>query len=118
MAQHDAPAEGLTHIKSIGVIGAVQMGSGIAHVCALAGYDVTLSDVSADQAARAIDVLTRNLDRQVQRGQISEADKTAALALIRPGTSLYMFADRHLLIQAANEPEEDQRQILPSPCPP
>src|SRR3546814_8305794 len=66
MAQQDAPAEVLTTIKSIGVIGAGQMGSGIAHVCALAGYDVRLSDISAEPAQKALDVIAKNMDRQVQ----------------------------------------------------
>ena len=57
MAQQDAPSQGLTEVKSIGVIGAGQMGSGIAHVCALAGYDVKLSDVSAEQAKKALEVI-------------------------------------------------------------
>src|SRR3546814_12750991 len=86
MAQHDAPAEGLTHIKSIGVIAAGQMGSGIAHVCALAGYDVKPSDVSADQPARAIDVSTGNMDRQVKPGKLIEAEKSATLPPIPSGT--------------------------------
>src|SRR3546814_17475241 len=102
MAQHDAPAEGLTHIKSIGVIGAGQMGGGIAHVCALAGYDVKLSDVSADQAARAIDVITGNMDRQVKRGKISEAEKAAALARISSHTGLDMLAANTIAIGTAS----------------
>src|SRR3546814_20434826 len=93
MAQHDAPAEGLTHIKSIGVIGAGQMGSGIAPVCALAGYDVKLSDVSADQAARAIHVLTGNMDRPVTRGKISEAETAAATPRISSRPPPYMSPD-------------------------
>src|SRR3546814_19733014 len=107
MAQHDAPAEGLTHIKSIGVIGAGQMGSGIAHVCALAGYDVKLSDVSADQAARAIDVITGNMDRQVKRGKISEAEKAAALARLASGTGLNMFADSDTALEAASKDRQN-----------
>src|SRR3546814_18106178 len=92
MAQQDAPAEGLTTIKSIGVIGAGQMGSGIAHVCALAGYDVRLSDVSAEQAKKALDVLAKNMDRQVKRGKIGEAEKQAALKRTSSGPGLEMFA--------------------------
>src|SRR3546814_8921235 len=93
------------------------MGSGIAQVCALAGYDVKLSDVSADQAARAIDVITGNMDRQVKRGKISEAEKAAALARISSGTGLDMFADSDIVIEAASENEEIKRDIFKALCP-
>jgi 3-hydroxybutyryl-CoA dehydrogenase len=117
MAQQDAPAEGLTPIKSIGVIGAGQMGSGIAHVCALAGYDVKLSDVSAEHAAKAIDVIAGNMDRQVKREKISEADKAAALKRISTGTGLEMFADCDIVVEAASENEEIKREIFKALCP-
>ncbi len=117
MAEQDAPAKGLTNTKTIGVIGAGQMGNGIAHVCALAGYDVKLSDVSAEQAAKATDIIARNMDRQVKRGTITEADKAAALKRISTGTGMEMFADCDIVIEAASENEEVKREIFKALCP-
>ena len=117
MAEQDAPAEGPIEIKSVGVIGAGQMGCGIAHVCALAGYDVKLSDASPEQAAKAIDTIGRNLDRQVNRGKIEAADKSAALARISSGAGLEMFADSDIVIEAASENEEVKREIFKALCP-
>jgi 3-hydroxybutyryl-CoA dehydrogenase len=117
MAQQDAPAEGLTEIKTIGVIGAGQMGSGIAHVCALAGYDVKLSDVSAEQAKKALEVVAGNMDRQVKRGKIAEADKQVALKRISSGTGFEMFGDADIVIEAAIENEEVKRDIFKALCP-
>jgi len=117
MAEQDAPAEGPIEIKSVGVIGAGQMGCGIAHVCALAGYDVKLSDASPEQAAKAIDTIGRNLDRQVNRGKIDAADKSAALARISSGAGLEMFADSDIVIEAASENEEVKREIFKALCP-
>ena len=70
-------------IRKIGVIGAGQMGRGIAHVCALAGYDVTMVDISEAQLAKAMDRIEQALDRQVSRSEIEPADKPAALSRIR-----------------------------------
>ncbi len=117
MAEQDAPAEGPIEIKSVGVIGAGQMGCGIAHVCALAGYDVQLSDAAPEQAAKALDIIARNLDRQVNRGKIEAADKDAALARITSGTGLEMFADSDIVIEAASENEEVKRDIFKALCP-
>jgi len=117
MSEQDAPAEGPIEIKSIGVIGAGQMGSGIAHVCALAGYDVKLSDVSADAAAKAIATISGNMDRQVNRGKITAADKKAAMARISSGSGLEMFADSDIVVEAASENEEIKREIFKALCP-
>ncbi|MEQ8355397.1 MAG: 3-hydroxybutyryl-CoA dehydrogenase [Kiloniellaceae bacterium] len=117
MAEQDAPAEGPIEIKSIGVIGAGQMGTGIAHVCALAGYDVKLSDVSAEQAAKATEIIAGNMDRQVKRGKIAAANRDAALARISTGTGLEMFADSDFVIEAASENEEIKREIFKALCP-
>ncbi len=117
MAEQDAPAEGPIEIKSVGVIGAGQMGCGIAHVCALAGYDVKLSDASPEQAAKATDTIGRNLDRQVNRGKIDAADKSAALARISSGAGLEMFGDSDIVIEAASENEEVKREIFKALCP-
>ena len=117
MAEQDAPAAGPIEIKSIGVIGAGQMGTGIAHVCALAGYDVKLSDVSQDQAAKATAVIGKNMDRQVRRGTIEAGDRNAALKRITTGTGLDMFADSDIVIEAASENEEIKREIFKQLCP-
>jgi 3-hydroxybutyryl-CoA dehydrogenase len=69
-------------IQSIGIVGAGQMGNGIAHVTALAGYDVMLTDVSADALQKALETIQGNLSRQVGRGKISESDSNAAMARI------------------------------------
>ena len=99
-------------IQKIGVIGAGQMGSGIAHVCAVAGYDVKLSDISADALAKAVSNIERNLERQVSKGKISAEDKHAALERITTGTDLAMFGDSDLVIEAATEAEEIKREIF------
>jgi 3-hydroxyacyl-CoA dehydrogenase len=64
-------------IKSIGIIGAGQMGNGIAHVCALSGYDVTMLDANADALPKALATIAGNLDRQVSRGKVKAEDKRA-----------------------------------------
>ena len=99
-------------IQKIGVIGAGQMGSGIAHVCAVSGYDVKLSDISADALAKAVSNIDRNLERQVSKGKISVQDKHAALERITTGTDLAMFGDSDLVIEAATEAEETKREIF------
>src|SRR5258708_40378979 len=65
-------------IKSIGVIGAGQMGSGIAHVCAPAGLDLKLSDLTSDRLTKAVDIIDKNIGRQVARGKTTESGKVAA----------------------------------------
>ena len=117
MAEQDTAAEGPLDVKAVGVIGAGQMGAGIAHVCALAGYDVRLSDVSEDQAKAALDLISGNMDRQVKRGKIDAADKDAALARIVPGGSLAIFGDSDIVIEAASENEAVKREIFKELCP-
>jgi 3-hydroxybutyryl-CoA dehydrogenase len=99
-------------IKTIGVIGAGQMGSGIAQVCAMAGYEVRLSDVAADALERAVAAVGRNIDRQVSKGKASAADKEAAMARIRTGTDLSIHGECDLVVEAATENEEVKRQIF------
>src|SRR4051812_27206454 len=99
-------------INSIGVIGAGQMGSGIAHVCALAGYDVDLVDVDADALKRATDTIDRNLTRQVMRGKVAEADRSAAMSRIHTGTDYEPFRESDMVIEAATEKEEVKRSIF------
>ncbi|MDA8233055.1 MAG: 3-hydroxybutyryl-CoA dehydrogenase [Magnetospirillum sp.] len=104
-------------IQQIGVIGAGQMGNGIAHVAALAGLDVTLLDLNADQLKKAIATIDKNMARQVARQKITEADKLAALGRIRTSTDYGAFADSDLVIEAATEDEQIKRKIFQTLCP-
>src|SRR5215475_7629251 len=87
-------------IARVGVIGAGQMGNGIAHVCALAGLDVSLLDARRDALDRGMATISRNMDRQVNRTLISPEDKIEALARIRSGVDYAMFDDCDLVIEA------------------
>ena len=104
-------------IEKIGVIGAGQMGSGIAHVCALGGYDVVMEDINADALARAKSLIDRNLHRQAARGLITQADADAAMARIRVAGELNVMRDRDLVIEAATENEQVKRKIFQDLCP-
>ncbi|MGR3496567.1 3-hydroxybutyryl-CoA dehydrogenase [Citreimonas sp.] len=99
-------------IKSIGVVGAGQMGNGIAHVMSLAGYDVTLSDISQDALDKGLSVITKNLDRQVSREKISQAERDEALARIRTTLTLTDLGTNDLIIEAATEREDVKNQIF------
>jgi 3-hydroxybutyryl-CoA dehydrogenase len=99
-------------IQSVGVVGAGQMGNGIAHVFALAGYDVTLTDVSADALTRAIATIDRNIERQVSRGKVSAEDKAAAMARIRTTLTLADVGPCDLIIEAATERETVKQAIF------
>ena len=98
-------------IKTIGVIGAGQMGNGIAHVCALAGLQVKLLDVDEARLDKALDVMSRNMDRQVRRDLISEGDKAAALKRVTTGLKYEMFKDCDFVVEAATENEAVKREI-------
>jgi 3-hydroxybutyryl-CoA dehydrogenase len=99
-------------IRRIGIIGAGQMGRGIAHVCALAGLDVVLSDANAAALAQAHDTIGSNLSRQVARGRIKEEDKAAALGRIKAAGGYRDFADCDMVIEAATEKETVKREIF------
>jgi len=99
-------------IASVGVIGAGQMGNGIAHVFALAGYDVVLNDISEPALDAAIAIIDKNLERQVSRGKIPAEEKAAAMARIRTTTSLAEVAQTDLVIEAATERETIKQQIF------
>ncbi|MDZ4868277.1 MAG: 3-hydroxybutyryl-CoA dehydrogenase [Alphaproteobacteria bacterium] len=105
------------NIERIGVIGAGQMGNGIAHVCALAGYTVLLNDVKAERIEAAFDIIAGNLSRQVARGKITDADKDRAMHNIQPAKSLDAFRDVDLAIEAATEDEKLKKQIFVDLCP-
>jgi 3-hydroxybutyryl-CoA dehydrogenase len=99
-------------IRTIGIIGAGQMGSGIAHVCALAGYEVRLFDIEPKALEHAVTTIERNLSRQVARGRVGEAEQTAALKRIKTGTQFEMFGDCDVVVEAATEKEEVKREIF------
>jgi 3-hydroxybutyryl-CoA dehydrogenase len=107
-----APSGGTGEIRRIGIIGAGQMGCGIAHVCALAGLGVVLSDVGADVLAKARETIERNLSRQVARGRIGEEEKAAALAHIKEASDYAAFGDCDMVIEAATEREDVKREIF------
>ena len=99
-------------LRRIGIIGAGQMGGGIAHVCALAGIDVVVTDVNEEALQRGRQAIERNLGRQAARGTIREEDKAAALARIHMGLDYALFADCDMVIEAATEKEEIKREIF------
>ena len=99
-------------IKTIGVIGAGQMGNGIAHVGAIAGRDVRLLDIDREQLDKAMAVIEKNMERQVRREVITADDKAAALARIKTGQDYAIFGDCDVVIEAATENEEVKRNIL------
>ena len=104
-------------IKRIGIVGAGQMGNGIAHVCALSGYEVVLNDINEDQIKSALGTIQHNLSRQVVRGAITEADREDTLRRIQSSTSIDDFTDVDLAIEAATEDEQVKRAIFNELCP-
>jgi 3-hydroxybutyryl-CoA dehydrogenase len=104
---------GMAHsIKKVGVVGAGQMGTGIAHVAALAGFDVLLYDVSAERIKSSLATINGNMARQIGAGKISEADRQAALARISPAASVEALGDADMVIESATENEAVKRQIF------
>ena len=99
-------------IGKIGIIGAGQMGNGIAHVCALAGFDILLMDTAPDALDRAIGIIDKNLGRQVARNKITEEEKQATLKRIQTGHDLSEFSDCDFVIESATENEKVKIAIL------
>jgi 3-hydroxybutyryl-CoA dehydrogenase len=99
-------------IKRVGVIGAGQMGSGIAHVCALAGYDVLLNDIARERIDESLQLIDHNMQRQVSRGIVGEIDKREAFARIIPAATLEEVGDVDLIIEAATENEAVKKDIF------
>jgi len=104
-------------IRKIGVIGAGQMGSGIAHVCALSGFHVLLNDVDPDRVTAGLATISGNLARQVSRQRISEEQRQAAIKRIAAAKTLDELSDCDLAIEAATEREEVKRKIFAALCP-
>lgn len=98
--------------NTFGVIGAGQMGSGIAHIAALSGYDVTLADISEDQLKKALATIGGNLDRQVKKGAITADDKDSTLRRISTTTSYTPFIECDFVIEAATENEAIKHDIF------
>ena len=104
-------------IRKVGIIGAGQMGNGIAHVCALAGIPVVINDIAAPRLKEALATINGNMSRQVSRQRITEDDKQAALKRISTAENIDALGDCDLVIEAATEKEEVKRKIFIDLCP-
>ena len=107
----------MTKIGVVGVIGAGQMGGGIAHVCALAGYEVRLNDLSQERLDESLAHIDHNMARQVGRGLIAEEEMTAALKRIKPVLDLESIGQADLAIEAATEDETIKKKIFAALAP-
>ena len=103
-------------IQSVGVIGAGQMGNGIAHVCALAGYTVLLNDLSADRIKAGLATINGNMAKQVGKKAITEDDRKSALSRIKPAEKYDALSGCDLVIETATEKEEVKRKIFSDLC--
>jgi 3-hydroxybutyryl-CoA dehydrogenase len=101
----------------VGVVGAGQMGNGIAHVCALAGLNVLLNDIAAERISEGLATISGNLARQVSRKRISEDERQAAMKRIAPANTLEQLGDCDLVIEAATEKEDVKRRVFGALCP-
>ncbi|MGD0190460.1 MAG: 3-hydroxybutyryl-CoA dehydrogenase [Rhizomicrobium sp.] len=104
-------------IERVGIIGAGQMGGGIAHVCALSGYDVLLEDLNPEQLSRTVGIIEKNLHRQAARGLITDDAVVPAMKRIRTTQNLDDMRDRDFVIEAATEDESVKRKIFQDLCP-
>ena len=104
-------------IETVGIVGAGQMGGGIAHVAALAGYEVLLYDVSKDRIEKGIATINGNLARQVASGKLPEHERGAAVSRIRAAETMQDLAGADLVIEAATEDETVKRKIYQQLCP-
>ncbi|HYD86634.1 MAG TPA: 3-hydroxybutyryl-CoA dehydrogenase [Vitreimonas sp.] len=102
----------MTNIKTVGVVGAGQMGNGIAHVCALAGYDVLLHDADTARIDAALGTIGKNLGRQVHRETISQADADTALKRIKPAASLKEFGAADFVIESIVEQDDAKKKVF------
>jgi 3-hydroxybutyryl-CoA dehydrogenase len=104
-------------IETVGIIGAGQMGNGIAHVVALAGYDVILNDLERERFNAAMQTIEKNLKRQVSKGIVEHEDAEKALKRIKFGETFEAFAQSDLVVEAATEDEQIKRSIFQQLCP-
>ena len=107
----------MTDIKTVGVVGAGQMGAGISHVCALAGYHVRLHDLDAGRSRAALDLVRHGLEKQVSKGVVPDVEVEATLSRIALAEAVDDVADVDLLIEAATENEEVKKGVLRSLTP-
>jgi 3-hydroxybutyryl-CoA dehydrogenase len=115
-ARDNSSNDTVPEIRKIGVIGAGQMGNGIAHVCALSGFNVLLNDIAVERISEGIATINGNLARQVSRQRISDAEREDALKRIAPAHTLAELRDCDLVIEAATEKEEVKRKIFTAVC--
>jgi 3-hydroxybutyryl-CoA dehydrogenase len=115
-ARDNSPGDAVPNIRKVGVIGAGQMGNGIAHVCALSGFNVLLNDIAVERISEGLATISGNLARQVSRQRITDADREAALNRITPAHTLTELGDCDLVIEAATEKEEVKRKIFTAVC--
>jgi 3-hydroxybutyryl-CoA dehydrogenase len=106
-----------TKIGTVGIVGAGQMGSGIAHVSALAGYKVLIFDVSQANTEKGIATINGNMARQVSSGKLEEAERKAAMDRISIARSMGDLAAADLVVEAATEDEDTKRKIFAELCP-
>ncbi|MDE2577703.1 MAG: 3-hydroxybutyryl-CoA dehydrogenase [Hyphomicrobiales bacterium] len=104
-------------IRKVGVIGAGQMGKGVAQVCAAAGYDVALTDLSEDQLVKAVNDIDSGLSRMMERGGMDAARKAEILSRIKTSTEYAPFGDADMVIECAAENESVKRKIFTQLCP-
>ncbi len=102
----------MSGIQKVGVVGAGQMGSGIAHVCSLAGMDVVLQDLALEKVEQGLATISGNMARQASKGIIKEDEIKPALARIKPSDTYELMADRDLIIESATEDETIKRKIF------
>ena len=102
----------LDSIKTVAVLGAGTMGNGIAHVFARSGYNVILRDVEQRYLDRAMETIGKNLDREVKKGKLAEAEKPAVLARFQPVTDMAAIAAAHFVVEAVPEKLEIKRAVL------
>jgi 3-hydroxybutyryl-CoA dehydrogenase len=110
-------AEFMSEIQKIGIIGAGQMGSGIAQVCASAGFQIVMMDASAAALTKATDLIGTRLEALVAKARMSAADRTASMARMTTSTEMTSLADCDLVIEAASENEAVKRQVYAALCP-
>ena len=116
-AKGRAPGSSALQVRKVGIIGAGQMGNGIAHVAALAGYDVVINDLVEERFRKALGLIEKNMVRQVSRGAIKDSEMRAGLARISFAPSFAQLGDCDLVIEAATEDEAIKRKIFIELCP-
>jgi 3-hydroxybutyryl-CoA dehydrogenase len=106
----------MTEIRKVGVIGAGQMGSGIAHVAALGGHEIVFHDLSPERIEAGLATINGNMARQIQKGVIADADRQAALGRIQGAPSMEALADCDLVVEAATENEDVKKKVYAGLC--